>query len=387
MKKIALGFLLIFSVLALGACTTPTTTDDVDIETLVQSFLDENPQVVTDLVESYIDDNQVAVDYDLSAFEDDITSVVNDARGSVLGIVNQGVATTSTGSGVVYKYENGTYYLVTNEHVVDGFQILTIVYEKNGMLFEIDNDNITFIGADVTTDLAVLSFTSDEEFPTIEFADSYGIDVGQFVFAIGNPLGFDYYNTVTMGVISGLTRFVTTESGLETALLQHDAAISPGNSGGALIDTDGKLIGINNMKLVDTAVSNIGFAIPSNTVERIVTDLEDDGQLSRPYLGISSYVNVNTCGIDYGVCVSVMEGEAAASGGLETDDVIIGYMIQGQEWLDVYNFDDLREAILNSSVGDSIYIRYLRNEGTALDPNFVEYESTLITLGLHPDDR
>ena len=196
---------------------------------------------------------------------------------------------------------------------------------------------------------------------------------------IGNPLGFEYYGTVTSGIISGLARYVNDDT-FDATLLQHDAAISPGNSGGALLNSNGELIGINNMKIVLDDVSNIGFAIPSNTVERIVTDLEDDGEITRPYLGISTYAQINACGLDYGVCVTVQPGGAADNAGLIDDDVIIGYKHQDEtEFVYVYNFNDLKEAILNSKVGDTIIIKYVRDG--------VEYDSTPTELGVHPDDE
>ena len=235
------------------------------------------------------------------------------------------------------------------------------------------------LGADPVTDLAVLKFTSTESFSVIPLSDSYDLALGEFVYAIGNPLGYDYYGTVTMGVVSGLARFVN-DGTFDATLLQHDAAISPGNSGGALVNINGELVGINNMKLVQDFVSGINFAIPSNTVKRVVEDLEDDGIVTRPYLGISTYATVNVCGLDYGVCVDVQPLGAAEDAGLQNGDVIVGYKTQDMsEFLDIYNFNDLREAILNSAVGDEVVLRYYR-DGTI-------YESDPAVLNVHPDDR
>ena len=162
-------------------------------------------------------------------------------------------------------------------------------------------------------------------------------------------------------------------------LTQHDAAISPGNSGGALLNLNGELVGINNMKIVEEDVANIGFAIPSNTVRRITADLEDDGIITRPYLGITTYAQVNVCGLDYGVCIEVQPGGAAENAGLEDFDVIIGYKNAGMDdFLTINNFNDLKEAILNSSVGETIQLKYIRSG--------IEYISTETVLGTHPDD-
>jgi serine protease Do len=208
--------------------------------------------------------------------------------------------------------------------------------------------------------------------------NSYDLELGQFVFAVGNPLGFEYYGTVTMGIISGTTRYVD-DGDFSATLIQHDAAISPGNSGGALLNLNGELIGINNMKIVDDLVTGIGFAIPANTVRRIVTDLEDDGIVTRPYLGISTNALTNNCGLQFGVCIRVLDGGAALAAGLIDDDVIIGYMNADMtEFLVINNFNDLKEAILNSSVGENITIRYIRDSEV-----FVSDE---VILGTHPDD-
>lgn len=390
---------------------------DEEIEAIVDEYLEVNKDTIMDaltaeeielIVLQYFEDNPVenfvSTTYDLSSFEDAVTDMIEVAQNGVLGVVAISEYTGGTGSGVVYKKEGtSTYYLVTNEHVVvhrdttyyDGEIInefvyvadeISIVYEKNGLLFEI-TENVELLGYDDTTDLAVLRFESDEDFSVIPFADSYDVEIGQTVFAIGNPLGFDYYGSVTSGIISGDARYMTDES-FNATLLQHDAPISPGNSGGALLNINGELIGINNMKIVVDDVSNIGFAIPSNTVARITADLEDDGEITRPYLGIVSNVLVNECGLDYGVCVTVQEDGAAEAAGLVDNDIIIGYKNEGEtEFLEISNFNDLREAILNSSVGETIVIKYVRFEDIEGVLTAVEYESIETVLNVHPDDQ
>ncbi|PAT02731.1 hypothetical protein CI105_00365 [Candidatus Izimaplasma bacterium ZiA1] len=355
-----------------------------------------------DLIEEMIPEANVSTTYDMSSFQDAIVEMVAQTRNGVLGVVAQELSGSTvigggTGSGVVYKKVGDVYYLVTNAHVitedvtdtlgqVTGTELLdnfVITYEKNNLLFNINE--VTVVGYDLTTDLAVLTFTSDEYFSVIEFGDSYAIEPGQFVFAIGNPLGFNYYGTLTMGVISGTSRYLQ-DGDFDATLLQHDAAISPGNSGGALVDINGKLIGINNMKIVDADVTGIGFAIPSNTVQRIVEDLEDDGVVTRPFLGIVTSAQVNQCGIDYGVCLLDSESQpaiypngAADNAELQSGDVIIGFKkIDQEEYFDVFNFNDLKEAILNCKVGDQIQIKYIRD-------NEIK-ESNIVTLGVHPDD-
>ncbi len=375
MKKLLLVLTISLSLILTGCI--PVNTDNNDIPEH-EHEADYTEAELIALIETLIPEINVDTTYDLDSFQSALVAMVANARNGVLGIINVGEVGSGSGSGVVYKKEGNTYYLVTNEHVVNNAISLSIVYERNGLLFEIQDEDITLLGTDVTTDLAVLTFESDVEFSVIPIGNSYDVEIGQFVFAIGNPLGFEYYGTLTMGVISGLARYVQDED-FNATLLQHDAAISPGNSGGALLNINGELIGINNMKVVEDDVANIGFAIPSNTVKRIVNDLEDDGLITRPYLGISTYPQVNVCGLDYGVCVVVQPGGAADAAGLQDDDIIIGYKNEGMdEFMDVYNFNDLKEAILNSSVGETIQLKYIRDG--------LEYISLEATLGTHPDD-
>lgn len=376
MKKI-LVVLTLSLTLILGGCAFPNDDEGNSIDSYTEEEL-------TALIEELIPEARVSTTFDLTSFNDSIVDMINEVKTGVIGLINDDELGQSSGSGVIYKKVENTYYAVTNHHVVEGSISLVVVYEKNGMLFEIANEDTVILGSDPTTDLAVVTFTSDEDFQVIDLADSYEVDLGQFVFAIGNPLGFEYYGTVTMGIISGLSRYVQ-DGDFDATLLQHDAAISPGNSGGALLNINGELIGINNMKVVEDDVSNIGFAIPSNTVKRIVEDLEDeDHVVVRPFLGISAPAQVNTCGQDYGVCVSVSEGGAAEAALLQDEDIIIGFKNAGEsEYLEILNFNDLREAILNSRVGEMIQIQYIRE----VDGEMVTLESLPTELDVHPDDK
>jgi serine protease Do len=392
MKKLWLMILTFTLVLTLSACTelldtnTETLTEEelraLIVEVINEESVDKDSYTQDELealIESLLPESKFQTTYDLDTFQEAVISMLSSVRDGVLGVSVLTADGGGSGSGVVYKREGNEYYMVTNEHVVEGATSITIVYEKNGLLFEISSNFIELLGADPVTDLAVLKFTSTESFSVIPLSDSYELELGEFVYAIGNPLGYDYYGTVTMGVVSGLARFVN-DGSFDATLLQHDAAISPGNSGGALVNLNGELVGINNMKLVQDFVSGINFAIPSNTVRRVVEDLEDDGIVTRPYLGISTYATVNVCGLDYGVCVDVQPMGAAEAAGLENGDVIVGYKTQDMsDFLEIFNFNDLREAILNSAVGDEVVLRYYRDG--------ILYESDEAVLNVHPDDR
>ncbi|AIO18032.1 Serine protease Do-like HtrA [Candidatus Izimaplasma bacterium HR1] len=384
---------LLFITLALGialtGCYLPEDTDGEyltteEINALIdQAIEDQQSELLGDLTDQELrelilevmPENEIITTFNLASFEDAVTDMIEIAGSGVIGLsvatdTDDGIA-YGTGSGVIYKRTLSEtdflydYYVVTNEHVIGNVDEIVVVYEKNGLLFQIPFEYITVLGTDTQTDLGVIKFTSSEDFTVIEFADSYQIELGDFVFALGNPLGFDYYGTVTMGVISGLSRYYNEDvvDGFDATVIQHDAEISPGNSGGALLDINGDLVGINFMKIVRDDVDGIGFAIPSNTVKRIAEDLEDDGLISAPYLGITTFAQINDCGMDFGVCISdVVAGFPADLAGIEIDDVIVGYLNEGMtEFMEINNFNDLREAILNSSVGESITLKYVRD--------------------------
>ncbi|MCK5762065.1 MAG: trypsin-like peptidase domain-containing protein [Candidatus Izimaplasma sp.] len=369
MKKLILILTISFS-LILAGCTPPV------IEEPAPDALTEEELIA--LIEGLIPEVSVDTTYDLTSFQEAVTDMLDVARHGIIGIISNSETGASSGSGVIYKQVGDIYYVVTNHHVLEDSTSMSVVYEKNGVLFEISNEYIEILGSDPTTDLAVFTFESTEYFAVISIGDSYDIEIGDFVFAIGNPLGFEYYGTVTMGIVSGLTRYVT-DGDFNATLLQHDAAISPGNSGGALLNINGELIGINNMKIIEDYVSGIRFAIPSNTVRRITMDLEDDGIITRPYLGITTYAQLNVCGTEYGVCIAVQAGGAAEAAGLQDGDTIVGYKNSTFDTFRlILNFNDLKEAILNSQVGEEIQLQYIRDG--------VLYTSDIATLGTHPDD-
>lgn len=371
---------------------------ETDLVTLINSLLPAtlSPQEIADIVTEYVPtdltraeildlildlmpEDRYTTTYDLASFEQHLVDMVANRGDSLVGIQTLRGLTGGTGSGVIYKRVGNEYYVITNHHVIEDYSEIEVIYERNGILFTIEYDDVTFYGSDATTDVAVLSFVSDQTFPVAPFADSYTLQVGQMVIAMGNPLGFNYYGTVTMGVLSGTTRFME-QGDFNSTVLQHDAALSPGNSGGPLYNINGEVIGINFMKIIDSVASGIGFAIPSNTVMRIANDLVDFGNIIRPFLGISSAVLVNECGLDYGVCLSeVIPGGAAAAAGLRAGDVIVGYRLETEDaFLPIFNFNDLREAILNSRVGDSVVVEYIRDGET--------FTSPATELNPHPDD-
>ncbi|MBI9014284.1 MAG: trypsin-like peptidase domain-containing protein, partial [Clostridiales bacterium] len=264
-----------------------------------------------------------------------------------------------SGSGVIYQISDEDIFIITNHHVIDGAKEVTVEF------FDGTISNATLVGSDSETDLALIRIKqkdvpsqSVQKFKAIEIGDSEELLVGESVMAVGNALG--YGRTVTVGVVSALNRQLRLMSGTMD-LIQTDAAINPGNSGGALVDANGKLIGINTIKIATTDVEGIGFAIPVNTMLPIIDQLKEDGYISRPYLGIYGKDVDETLSEIYelpiGVVVmDVIPGSGADEAGLQKGDVII--KVDNQQ---IVTMSELVELISHKSVGDTLKVSVLRN--------------------------
>ena len=278
----------------------------------------------------------------------------------------------SSGSGVIYKKLGNTAYVVTNNHVVNGAKKLSVILSDG------TNVNAEVVGTDVWTDLAVLKISGDNVTTTMDFADSDKIAVGETAFAIGSPLDVNLSNTVTKGIVSAVNRQIPMDvdgdgkNDWNQTVIQTDAAINPGNSGGALINNEGKLIGINESKIAkatsNVSAEGIGFGIPSNEVKLITEQLEQSGKVIRPALGVQ-LVSVNTVDSDtlksqlnfegkQGVVVRYVEnGTPAAQAGIEKYDIIT--KLNGE---DVKDVAAVRKYLFEKSkIGDTIKVTYYRN--------------------------
>ncbi|MDY0139545.1 MAG: trypsin-like peptidase domain-containing protein [Candidatus Izemoplasmatales bacterium] len=218
---------------------------------------------------------------------DMILSLESQQAKTVVGIRNKNAngVIQAVGSGVIYKQVGDRYYVLTNNHVIEDGISFSVVFEDG------EETGAVLRGVDELVDLAVLYFTSEEDLPVAEFGDSDAINKGEIVVAVGHPSGFGYFGSMTMGIISGKNRYFDIDGDsvkdMFVGYLQHDAAINSGNSGGALFDLDGKLIGVNVIKISSVTVEGMGFAIPSNLVQAIVTDIEEFGySIQKPILGI-----------------------------------------------------------------------------------------------------
>jgi S1-C subfamily serine protease len=258
-----------------------------------------------------------------------------------------------SGSGFVFTPDG---LILTNSHVVHDAETIRVTLADGRSL------PARLIGDDPETDLAVLSVIASD-LPTVEFADSAKIHVGQLVIAIGNPYGFQY--TVTAGVVSNLARGFRSQTGrLIDNIVQTDAALNPGNSGGPLVDWQGNVVGVNTA-IIPTA-QGICFAIPSNTAQFVASRLIRDGRVKRSFVGIAGQnvplhrrvVRFHQLGEETGVLIVGMEKESpAATGGLLEGDVILS-----ADATPIRTIDDLQKLLTEDRVGSPIMFKVLRRQ-------------------------
>lgn len=262
------------------------------------------------------------------------------------------------GSGVIYR-EDG--YIITNYHVIG-----EAISNKSGSKIEVflesstsESIEATVVGYNISSDLAVIKINATG-LKAVTFSDSENLKVGQYVITVGNPGGLEFMDSVTYGVISGLNRVVSSDSGLE--LIQTDAAINPGNSGGALVNTKGELVGINSSKIVSEEFEGMGFAIPSNTVKSICDNIIDKENSPEPYIGISISETYTPQRLEYygypvgAVVLSVADGSPADEAGLERGDIITEF--DGKKITDYTVLEDL---MMQSTPGDTVEIKLYRS--------------------------
>lgn len=271
---------------------------------------------------------------------------------------------SSDGSGVIYTHDG---YIITNYHVIEGMLTSSGENDPNSKLAVYlyqDTSNKydgTVIGYDQRADLAVIKINA-QNLSKVEIGNSDNINVGDIAIAIGNPGGLDFMGSTSQGIISGLNRSIQTENSYENlALIQTDAAINPGNSGGALCDKNGRLIGINSVKLVETGYESMGFAIPSNDVVEICNAIIKNGGSSNIYLGLEFNESftaeiLNQYGYPSGIVVSrIAEGSPADVGGFEIDDILTKF--NGK---DISSTADLIEAKKTCKPGDRVTAKVYR---------------------------
>ena len=275
---------------------------------------------------------------------------------------------SSEGSGVIYKKEGNFAYLVTNTHVISGAKKVDIrLADGTKVPGEI-------VGSDTYSDIAVVKIAADKVTTVAEFGDSDQLTVGETAIAIGSPLGSEYANTVTQGIVSSLNRNVSLKSedgqAISTKAIQTDTAINPGNSGGPLINIQGQVIGITSSKIATnggTSVEGLGFAIPSNDAINIINQLEKNGKVTRPALGIQMVNLSNLSSSDLqrlnvpssvtaGVVVRSVITSMPANGHLQQYDVITKVDDKA-----ISSTTELQSALYSHSIGDSMTVTYYRD--------------------------
>ncbi|MBS4196458.1 S1C family serine protease [Lederbergia citri] len=326
------------------------------------------------------EDNNVTKNLSLDVTTD-VTKAVGSASKGVVGITNIQSANfwsgtgqeqeAGVGSGVIYKKAGDAAYIVTNNHVVEGATQLEVTLQDGTKVAA------KLRGTDVWSDLAVVEISSkgigNEQ--VNQFGDSDALKIGEPVLAIGNPLGLQFSGSVTQGIVSGVNRTVPVDINNDgipdwnAEVIQTDAAINPGNSGGALINIAGQVVGINSMKIAQSAVEGIGFSIPVNYVVPIINDLEAYGKVKRPAMGvtlrnvaeISAYHQQQTLklppDVTEGIMIeSIVPNSPADKAGLREMDVIV--QLDNEKVADVI---ELRKHLYNTKkVGDSMSVTYYR---------------------------
>jgi 2-alkenal reductase len=311
----------------------------------------------------------------------DARTAVRETGPAVVTVVNQlsaqvraGGSPQATGSGVIIDSRG---YIVTNNHVVEGQRSLEVIFSDG------QKAPATLVGTDPFTDLAVVKV--DVRVPDVaEYADSDALEPGQPVVAIGSALG-DFQNTVTAGVISALHRDIDDSGSVALQnLIQTDAAINHGNSGGPLLDVSGKVVGINvavvrGSGFTGDTAEGLGFAIPSNTAREISSQIIDDGAVERPYIGISyqlinpqiaAYYDLSR---DSGIVVTeVQPGSPAAQAGIESNTIITRF-----DGVLLNEDNSLLEQLLKHSVGDTVTL-------TIVQPGTDSESDVSLTLAARP---
>ena len=386
-RKLGFGksFLIPFVSGALGACLVLGTC--FGVQTIKNTVLENDTNISNssnNLRTEYVSQ------YSLSNYSDTAVYAANKILPSIVGIkveynVNSMISmfgfqpqtstATASGSGIIIS-EDG--YILTNNHIVStsSSQSYYEVSEATKLTVTLFNDETEYeakiVGKDEQTDLAVIKIEKTG-LSKAEFADSDNIKVGEFAMAVGNPLGMQ--SSITCGVISAVNREVTDSDGKKFTLIQTDAAINSGNSGGALVNSEGKVIGINTLKLSGTGIEGMGFAIPINSTRDVTSQLIQYSKVKRPYIGISGMdldeKTAKANNLVVGVYVKAVDDfSAGEKAGIKPGDVIIE--AEGKK---ITKMDELNEIKNTHQIGSELKIKVNRNG---------QEKDLIITLGEQP---
>ena len=309
------------------------------------------------------------VQVSLSNYSDTAVYAANKVMPSIVGIsisydvtmFGRTQTAEASGSGVIIS-EDG--YILTNNHVVSSSDSSSYyqVSKATKITVSLSDGSKTYdakiIGTDDQTDLAVIKIEAEGLTPA-ELGDSSSLKVGEFVLAVGNPLGLK--TSVTSGIISALDRTITSEDGKTYHVMQTDSAINSGNSGGALVNSQGQVIGINTLKLSGTGVEGVGFSIPINDTVNIYKQLIEHGKVLRPYVGISGSDLSSQISSKYNLPVGVYVESVDKDSGAEKAGIKKGDIITAIEGTSISSMDELNSIKNGKSIGDTITLKLYRS--------------------------
>lgn len=292
----------------------------------------------------------------------DLKNAINSVYESAVYIEVTGDRASSSGSGFVYKTDDNYGYILTNHHVINNGKKFVVTFSDG------TESEASLVSSDEYYDIAVLKLSKDKVKKVATLGDSSNIELGDTVFTVGAPLGKEYMGTITKGIVSGINRMVSVSNNYLMEVIQTDASINSGNSGGPICNIKGEVIGITSSKLIGSGIEGMGFAIPINTVNEIITSIESGTTLERPYLGVQLVNLTNTFALQYyynirissdvefGAVLSFVEENMPASkSGLKVGDVIIE--IDGEKVDDVSHF---KYELYKKKLGDKIKVKYYR---------------------------
>lgn len=316
---------------------------------LIQKVTSENVKTTT--VEE-TSDLKMAIN---NIYESTVYISVSSSRGEI-----------ASGSGFIYKKDDKNGYILTNYHVIkDGTKFVVTLTDNT-------EADATLISGDEYYDIAVLKIEADKVKKVATLGNSSNIELGDTVFTVGAPFGKEYMGTITKGIVSGVNRMLSVSNSNNTYLaevIQTDASINSGNSGGPICNIKGEVIGITSSKLMGSGVEGMGFAIPINSIIPIIDSIENGKKIERPYLGIQLVDLTNTFmlqyyygirisdDVEFGAVVSYIEkGKSADTSGLKLGDVIID--IDGEK---VENVQHFKYLLYKHSIGDKVKVKYYRD--------------------------
>ncbi len=351
-RKVIVSLILFICFAAVSACIV---TNYIQIKAKPDFINSESVATVTGIAAQGKNNNTIAKSLT-------IPEIVKKAKPSVVGISSQFHESTGTGTGIIITTDG---YIVTNAHVVQNSYKDT-TFKANSVIVVLEDQSeheARIIGTDTRTDLAVLKVDSaGKKLPAAELGNSDNLLEGELAVAIGNPLGFELYGSTTCGIISALNRTITIDERRMT-LIQTDAAVNPGNSGGPLLNSSGQVIGINSSKIISGYTEGLGFAIPINGAKPVINDLIENGYVKgRPMIGISgediNYVTSKYYDIPEGVFVRFIDPDSsAAKSGIKAGDIIVG--VNNEK---ITTMDELNKIKDKFKAGESIELSVFRKD-------------------------